>query len=235
MNPFGLFTSFDWSNYVQAWGGMDRYLLNTVIVAVLSVLIGIPAAAAGAYGFVQSQFRFKQAVFYMYLGLLMVPGILTIIPLFLETKSFGLFDTMWALILPYAAGNQSFLIFLFRTFFEGIPDELFESSRIDGCTEFGILWRIVVPLSVPVMLTGTVLMFIEIWGDYLWPSIVLPNYHLLTVSAGLQLFLGSFGSSGLGAGAGFAAYVIVMIPMMLLVAGAMKWFVNGITGGALKG
>jgi ABC-type glycerol-3-phosphate transport system permease component len=233
-HPFSLIPSFQWSNYLEAWQGMARYLGNTVVVAAASIGIGIPAAAMGGYAFAQLQFRGKQFVFFAYLGLLMIPWTLTLIPLFEEVKSFSMFGTWWALILPYAAGSQPLLVFLFRVFFEGLPNDLFESARLDGCPESQILLRIVVPLSKPILLTGAILMSVNIWGDYLWPTVVLTDYHSFTVSAGLELYLGSFGMTGQGAGPGFAAFMLAMIPIIALVSGTMKYFVSGIASGAVK-
>lgn len=234
MNPFSLFSAFRWHNYLVAWGGVSEYLRNTVVVAVVSVLLGVPSAAIAAYGFSQWHFRGKQLLFVAYLGLLMIPWTLTLIPLFVEMKSLGLFNSWWALILSYASGNQPLLVFLLRTFFEGVPMELVESGRLDGCSEAGVLVRIVAPLSIPVLFTGMILMFVSIWGDYIWPLVVLPNYHLLTISAGLQLFVSNFGNTGHGLGPEFAAYVIAMAPIIIVISVAMKYFVNGVTNGALK-
>jgi ABC-type glycerol-3-phosphate transport system permease component len=222
MDPFGLFNSFRWQNYLVAWGGVALYLRNTFAVAALSVLIGIPSAAVAAYGFAQWHFKGKQWLFVAYLGLLMIPWTLTLIPLFVEMKSMSLFNSWWA------------LIFLFRTFFEGIPIELIESGRLDGCSEGGVLIRIVAPLSIPVLFTGMILMLVSIWGDYIWPLVVLPDYHLLTISAGLQLFVSNFGNTGHGLGPEFAAYVIAMAPIIIVISAAMRYFVNGVTSGALK-
>ncbi|MCY0880125.1 MAG: carbohydrate ABC transporter permease [Firmicutes bacterium] len=233
-SPFALFVHFHFSNYIVAWKGVDRYLSNTVIVAIISVIIGVPAAALSSYGFAQLEFRFKGVLFYLFLGLLMIPWTLTLIPLFVEIHTFDIFNTWWALILPYAAGSQPLLIFMFRVFFEGIPEELYESARLDGCSEVGILARIVTPLSIPILLTGTILMFNSIWGDYLWPTLVLQNYHLLTISAGLETFINTFGLSAQGIGPEFAAYIIAMVPIMALVTITMKYFVSGVTSGALK-
>ena len=234
MAPFALFQSFRWQNYAVAWGGVALYLRNTLVVAALSVLIGIPSAAVAAYGFAQWRFKGKQLLFIAYLGLLMIPWTLTLIPLFVEMKSLGLFNSWWALIFSYASGSQPLLVFLFRTFFEGVPVELIESGRLDGCSEGGILIRIVAPLSIPVLFTGMILMFVSIWGDYIWPLVVLPDYHMLTISAGLQLFVSNFGNTGHGLGPEFAAYVIAMAPIIAVISVAMKYFVNGVTNGALK-
>ncbi len=233
-HPFSLLPTLVVANYADAWNGVGMFLWNTVMVAAASVAIGIPAAAMGAYAFAQLNFKGKQILFYAYLGLLMIPWTLTLIPLFLEVKTFHLFGSPWALILPYAAGSQPLLVFLFRVFFEGLPRELFESARIDGCPEVQILLRLVAPLSLPVLLTGAVLMCVNIWGDYLWPTIVLNDYHTFTASAGLQTYLSTFGMSGQGAGPGFAAYILTMLPIIALVAGTMKYFVSGVTSGAVK-
>lgn len=232
--PFALFVPVHFSNYLVAWSGVDQYLANTVVVGVISVVIGVPAAALSSYGFAQLHFRFKEVLFYLFLGLLMIPWTLTLIPLFVEVHTFHFFNTWWSLILPYAAGSQPLLVFMFRVFFEGLPTDLYESARLDGCTELGILGRIVAPLSIPILLTGTILMFNSIWGDYLWPTLVLPNYHLLTISAGLETFINTFGLSAQGIGPEFAAYIISMVPMMALVTVTMKYFVSGVTSGALK-
>ena len=234
-HPFALLWTFHVHNYVQAWNGIHRYLSNTVIVAAVSIALAIPAAATGAYAFAQTQFVGKQIVFYAYLGLLMIPQTLTLIPLFVEIKSFGLFGSWWALILPYAAGAQPLLVYLFRVFFEGIPVELYESARLDGCSDAGVLVRIVAPLSFPILMTGAILMTINIWGDYLWPTVALTNYRQYTISAGVETFLGSFGLTTGGIGPSFAAYILAMIPIIALVVVSMRYFVNGVASGATKG
>lgn len=232
--PFSLFTSFRLHNYVTAGKGIGVYLLNTMVVAVGAIVLGVPSAALAAYGFAQSRFRGRETLFYLYLGLLLIPWTLTLIPLFVELKSFGLFNTWGALIFPYAASAQPLLLFINRSFFEGIPDELFQSARVDGATEVQVLRKIVVPLSRPILLTGVVLISIAVWGDYLWPTIVITTTSKLTVSAGLQNFVASFGLSGHGGGAVFAAYVIVTLPLFALVAATMKHFLGGVTAGAGK-
>lgn len=231
---FALFTQFDTQNYVAAWKGIDTPLKNTLIIAVVSIVIGVTAALLGAYAFAQADFRGKSIVFMAYICLLMIPSTLTIIPLYLMIKAFGIYSTPWALILPYAAGAQPLLVLLFRGFFEQIPKELTESARVDGAREYQILLRIVAPLTRPIILTGAILMTITIWGDYIWPEVVIQDYRQYTISAGLQEFVSSLGISGSAGGSVFAAYVIALIPMFLLVGITMRYFVAGITEGAVK-
>jgi ABC-type glycerol-3-phosphate transport system permease component len=231
---FSLFTQFDYRNYAAAWSGVSQPLLNTVIVAAASIVIGVTAAALGAYAFSQLRFRGKGLLFTAYLGLLLIPSTLTLIPLFLTIQKLHFFNTWWALILPYAATAQPLLVLIFRGFFDQIPPELLESARIDGCTESQVLARIVVPLTRPVLLTGAILVTINVWGDYLWPTIVIQDPHKTTISAGVQQFVGSFGLSVTGGGAVFAAFVIATVPMFVLVGLTMRYFVSGLTEGATK-
>jgi ABC-type glycerol-3-phosphate transport system permease component len=231
---FSLFTQFDYQNYVTAWDGVRQPLLNTVIVAAASIAIGVTAAALGAYAFSQLRFRGKGLLFLAYIALLMIPWTLTLIPLFLTIQRFHLFNTWWALILPYAASAQPLLVLIFRGFFDQLPKELMESARVDGCTERQVLARIVVPLTRPVLLTGAILVTINVWGDYLWPVIVIQDPHRTTISAGVQQFVGGLGLNVSSGGAVFAAFVIVTFPMFVLVGFTMRYFVSGLTEGALK-
>jgi ABC-type glycerol-3-phosphate transport system permease component len=231
---FSLFTQFDYHNYAQAWSGVSQPLLNTVIVAAASILIGVTAAALGAYAFSQLRFRGKGLLFTAYIALLLIPWTLTLIPLFLTIQKLGLFNTWWALMLPYAASAQPLLVLIFRGFFDQIPRELLESARVDGCSERQVLIKIVTPLTRPVLLTGAILVTINVWGDYLWPSIVIQDPHRTTISAGVQQFVGSFGLNVSSGGAVFAAFVIATLPMFVLVGFTMRYFVSGLTEGALK-
>jgi ABC-type glycerol-3-phosphate transport system permease component len=231
---FSLFTQFDYQNYRTAWSGVSQPLLNTIIVAAGSVAVGVTAAALGAYAFSQLRFRGKGLLFMAYVGLLLIPSTLTLIPLFLTIQKLHLFNTWWALILPYAATAQPLLVLIFRGFFDQIPRELLESARIDGCPESRVLLRIVAPLTRPVLLTGAVLVTINVWGDYLWPTIVIQDPQRTTISAGLQEFVGSFGLNLSGGGAVFSAFVIATLPMFVLVGFTMRYFVAGLTEGATK-
>jgi ABC-type glycerol-3-phosphate transport system permease component len=231
---FSLFTQFDYENYVRAWDGVSPQLLNTVIVAAASILIGVTAAALGAYAFSQLRFRGKGVLFLAYIGLLLIPWTLILIPLFLTIQKLHLFNTWWALILPYSATAQPLLVLIFRAFFDQIPRELLESARIDGCAEWRVLLKVVMPLTRPVLLTGAILVTINVWGDYLWPSIVIQDPNRTTISAGVEQFVGSFGLNLSYGGAVFAAFVIATLPMFALVGFTMRYFVAGLTEGALK-
>lgn len=231
---FSLFTEFDYQNYSTAWSGVSRQLGNTLVVAALSIVIGVSAAALGAYAFSQLRFRGRELLFLAYVALLLVPSTLTLIPLFLTIQKLHLFNTWGALVLPYAASAQPLLVLIFRGFFDQIPRELLESARVDGCTESQVLLRIVAPLTRPVLLTGAILVTINVWGDYLWPTIVIQDPSKTTISAGVQQFVGSFGLNLTGGGAVFASFVLATAPMFVLVGFTMRYFVSGLTEGATK-
>ena len=231
---FSLFTQFDTGNYVTAWSGVSHQLLNTIIVAAVSIAIGVTAAALGAYAFSQLRFRGKNLLFLAYVALLLIPWTLTLIPLFLTIQKLHFFNTWWALILPYSASAQPLLVLIFRGFFEQIPRELLESARVDGCAERHVLTRIVVPLTRPVLLTGAILVMINVWGDYLWPTIVIQDPAKITISAGVQQFVGGLGLNASSGGAVFAAFVLATAPMFVLVGFTMRYFVSGLTEGATK-
>lgn len=231
---FSLFNQFHGENYVTAWSGVSHQLLNTIIVAAVTIVIGVTAAALGAYAFSQLRFPGKELLFYAYVALLLVPWTLTLIPLFLTIQKLHFFNTWWALILPYAASSQPLLVLIFRGFFEQIPRELLESARVDGCAERQVLARIVVPLTRPVLMTGAILVMINVWGDYLWPTIVIQDPAKITISAGVQQFVGSLGFNTSSGGAVFAAFVIATVPMFIFVGFTMRYFVSGLTEGASK-
>ena len=231
---FSLFTQFDYENYAKAWSGVSGPLLNTVIVAATSIVIGVGAAGLGAYAFSQLRFRGKGLLFMAYVALLLIPWTLTLIPLFLTIQRLHLFNSWWALILPYSATAQPLLVLIFRGFFDQIPRELLESARVDGCSETRVLLKIVAPLTKPILLTGAILVTINVWGDYLWPSIVIQTPGHTTISAGVEQFVSSFGLNVSSGGSVFAAYVIATLPMFALIGLTMRYFVAGLTEGALK-
>ena len=213
---------------------MSQQLVNTIIVATASIVIGVTAAALGAYAFSQLRFRGKGVLFMAYVALLLIPSTLTLIPLFLTMQKLHFFNTWWALILPYSATAQPLLGLIFRAFFDQIPRELLESARTHGCTQLQVLARIVAPLTRPVLLTGAILVTINVWGDYPWPYIVIQDPHKTTISVGVQQFVGSFGLNLTGGGAVFASFVIATLPMFVLVGFTMRYFVSGLTEGATK-
>lgn len=219
-------------NYIVAWqSGIAGYMLNSVIYALISVTLTLTAASLSAYAFARLRFIGKEILFYFIIGLLMIPGILTLVPSFVLMLQLGLLNTRWALWLPYAAGGQAFAIFVLRTFFAGLPEELFESARLDGAGELTILLRITIPLSSAIMGTLALLQVYGIWNDLVWPLTVITDPKLKTVMVGLLTFTGQFRTDF---GPLYAGYVIASVPLIILFAFTSRLFIQGLTSGAIK-
>ncbi len=220
-------------NYADAWRQLYPVLLNTVFVGVISAGAMVFLASLAAYVFARHRFPGSDFIFYAIIALLMIPGVLTLIPLFLLVKDLGLLNTFWALILPYIAGGQAFAIFVLRSFIAGQPEEIFESARIDGADEFTIYHRIAVPMAKPILGTLTILALLSTWNDYIWPSVTLRNPEMWTISLKLVSFSSQW-SNLQQYGPMFAGYVIASIPLLILFMFTMRLFIEGLASGAIK-
>jgi ABC-type glycerol-3-phosphate transport system permease component len=219
-------------NYAEAWSGqLARYMLNSVIYATVSVILTLIPAGLAAYAFARMRFYGKEVLFYLILGLLMIPGVLTLVPAFVLLLRLDMLSTRWAFWLPYAAGGQAFAIFVLRTFFSALPEELFESARIDGATEIRCLLSIALPLSRSVFGTLALLQTYGIWNDLVWPITVNVNPDLRTIMVGLLQFRGLYRTEY---GPLYAGYVIASVPLILLFAFTSRLFIRGLTSGAIK-
>jgi multiple sugar transport system permease protein/raffinose/stachyose/melibiose transport system permease protein len=219
------------SNYALAWAEIGPYMLNSVIVTALSTAGVVVLSALAAYAFARFAFRGKEALYYLIIALMMVPGVLTLIPSFVLVKNLGLLDTRWALILPYIAGGEVFAIFVLRAFFASLPEELFEAARIDGAGELAAFWRIGLPLTMPALGTIAILQVLSSWNDYVWPLIVLFDDPLKTLALGLVAFQGRHTTDW---GPLMAGYTIASIPLIVLFALTTRTFIAGLTSGGLK-
>jgi ABC-type glycerol-3-phosphate transport system permease component len=236
-DPLALPTSLQWSQYADAFSVEIRPMVNSVIIVAVSVIGILGFASMSAYAFTFIQFPGRRVIFFFVFVLLLIPGVLTLIPLYLQIQrlqNFGISDNWFALILPYIAGGQAFSIFVLRTFFGNISKELVDAARVDGASEFHIFTRIVMPLSVPVLASVAVINIVPIWNDYLLPSLLLSQeYRTLTMAlVTLQGNAASHTASQFGTL--MAAYVIACIPLAIVFAFLMKYYVQGLTTGAVK-
>ena len=168
---------------------------------------------------------------FLVIALLMIPGILTLVPQFILIKSLGLFNTPWALIIPYISGGQVFAIFILRQFFAAIPEELFEAARIDGASEARAFLMLSVPLSQSILGVVTIMHVLHSWNDLIWPLVTLTSQSNFTLTLGLFAFRNENWTNW---GPLFAGYVIGAVPLMALFAFTSKLFVRGLTSGAIK-
>jgi multiple sugar transport system permease protein len=195
-------------------GGFLRYLANTALVTAVLTVGQVFFSALGAYAFARMNFPGRDTIFWIYLLTLMVPNAVTIIPLYAIMREAGLLNTYWAIFLPYVFGSP-YAIFLMRQFFRNIPQELIDAARCDGCSEWRILARIVVPLSKPVIVTATLIAFVFSWNNFLWPLIVTNSQNLYVLTIGLANFQSNMNSQW---NYSLAGSVITLFPMALIFA-----------------
>ena len=220
-------------NYKDAFTQIWPYLVNSFVVSGVTVILVLILASLSAFTFARFDFPGREFLFMGILGLLMIPGILTLVPSFLLIRDFGLIGTRYALILPYLSGGQVFAIFILRSFIASLPEELFEAARIDGASNLRMYFRIVLPLSKPILVTIAVMNILSTWNDYIWPLVTLPDSKLWTITIGIVSFTGHF--QGLEAwGQMFAGYVIASLPLIILFIFTMRAFISGLTSGAIK-
>ncbi|MFH0919601.1 MAG: carbohydrate ABC transporter permease [Fibrobacterota bacterium] len=216
----------------SAWLLVRPYMVNTFIVALLTALGVTLLGSATAYILSRYKFMGHQTIFMLIISTMMFPGVLTLVPSFLLVKELGLLNTYWAMILPYIAGGQVFAIFIFKSFFQGLPEELFESARIDGAGHFRIYWNMVLPLSKPSISVVLIMNLLSTWNNFLWPFIINTEGKYHVMSSGI--FAMSNTEQATNYSTMYAAYAISSIPLLVLFLYATKPFVRGITSGAFK-
>ena len=234
LTSFGRPGGFHPGNFATAWedGHFSSYLRSSVIVAVTvvtaSTLLSIPAG----YAFGMMRFRGATVLFYVFLLGLMVPMEAMIVPLYYDFRDLGLTDTYWGLILPQIGTSVAFGTFWMRAFFRGVPRSLVEAARIDGASSWFTLWRVLLPLARPAVLTMTVLLFMWTWNEFLLALVMVSDEDLRTAPLGLSFFQGR-NTSELSLMA--AASVIVALPVVILYVFLQRHFIRGMLSGAVKG
>jgi raffinose/stachyose/melibiose transport system permease protein len=222
---------FHFENFGYAWTAIHRYVFNSILVSAATALGVVALSALSAYVFARFQFPGRNFMYMAIIALMMIPGILTLVPSFLLVRDLKLLDSYLVMILPWVAGGQPFGILLLRSFFEGLPTELFESARLDGAGELKILQRIALPLSAPVLGTLAIMNITSTWNAVIWPSVTVSSEKYKTIVFGLWGFQGMYYQSW---GPLNAAYVVSSIPLLILFAFTSRLFIQGLTSGALK-
>jgi len=213
---------------------IDLWLYNSVVVAVLTTIIVLIIDSLAAYAFARMDFKGRDFLFMLVLSTLMIPIQASVVPLFLLMTKLRLADTYVGLILPQVANPLG--IFLLRQFFSGIPVELEDAAKIDGCSRMGILIHIILPLSLPVLATLAIFTFVASWNNFLWPLII-TRTETVTLPVGLSSF-----SSGVGEAPEARQYGIVMaasgfatFPVLLIFLFLQRYYIRGITFTSIKG
>ncbi len=234
VNSFGSFDGIHLANFKDAWeqGNFGSYLKSSAIVTVSVVVVAGVLSILSGYAFGLMRFRGSELLFYVFLLGLMVPMEAIVVPLYYDLRDLSLTDTYWALILPQIATSVAFGTFWMRAFFRSVPRSLVEAARIDGASSWFTLWRVLLPLAKPAVLTMTVLLFMWTWNEFLLALVMVTDEGLRTAPLGLSFFQGRNTSNLtlLAAGA-----VIVATPVVVLYMFLQRHFIRGMLSGAVKG
>jgi multiple sugar transport system permease protein len=233
-NPYAILPkSWQWSNYPQALAAMPylRYLSNSVVLCAGSVIGSTLSCSLAAYGFARLKWRGRDLLFGLLITTLLLPWHVTMIPRFLLIRELGLYNSLAALIAPTFLGD-AFFIFLLRQFYLTIPEELSEAGRLDGLSEWGIYWNLILPLSRPALVTVAVFQTVSAWNNFSGPLLYLSDPQRFPLAYGLEQFVSSYADQ---THLLLAAAVLFTLPMLLLFLVAQRTFVRGISTTGIKG
>lgn len=221
-----------WQNYVDIWTKipLGKFVMNTVKLTLIVTFLQLLTSSFAAYAFAKLDFKHKNLLFMAYIATIAVPWQVYMVPQFMMMRSIGLNDTHLAII--FLQAFSAFGVFMMRQFYQGIPDELCEASRIDGMTEYQIWYKIMLPLSKPALSTLTIFTFVNTWNDFLGPMIYLKTEEKKTLQIGLRMFISQYSSEY---GLIMAASVLSLIPVLVVFLSLQKYFVEGIAATGVKG
>jgi len=224
---------FEWSNYSRGLTFIPFFqqLKNTLIISILCVIGSVLSCSMVAYGLSKIEWKGRGALFVIVLSTMMLPAQVTMIPVFAIFVKLHWIDTFLPLVVPSFLGTP-FLIFLLRQFFMGIPKELSEAARLDGCSEFGIYRRVIMPLSKPALATVGLFSFLAAWNEFMGPLIYLLDESRYTLSLGLAMFTGQYGNEY---GMLMAVSTVVTVPIIILFFFTQRTFIQGMTMSGIKG
>ncbi|GAA1223156.1 carbohydrate ABC transporter permease [Pseudonocardia alaniniphila] len=228
--------NFTLENYVAGWTALDspfsRYLLNSLIVVVGSIIGNLLACSLAAYAFARLNFKFKRFWFAVMLGTIMLPIHVVIVPQYILFAQLDWINTYWPLIVPKLLATDAFFIFLMVQFIRGLPKELDEAARIDGCGHFGIFWRVIMPLSLPALATTAIFTFIWTWNDFFSQLIFLTGPDMYTVPVALRTFVDA--TSQTPWGPVFAMSIVSLGPIFGFFLAGQRYLVRGIATSGIK-
>jgi ABC-type glycerol-3-phosphate transport system permease component len=226
--PEGLYLG----NYELLFGetNFPRWFLNSVFVSLSRMAIAVLVSIMAGYAFAKFDFRFKNLLFVLVLATLTLPIYVLIVPLYDMMVTLGWTDRYVALILPFAA--QAIGVFLARQYLLSIPDEILDAARVDGATEWVVFWRVVLPISTPVMAVLGILFFTTAWNDFIWPLVVMTEDSKFPVALGLPTLLGPYRQEY---GAVMAGSFLSTLPIIIVFLIAQRRFIEALTAGAVKG
>jgi len=220
-------------NYLYLFSGETAYFTwfkNSIVITAIQTVLTLFVSAFVGYGFAMYDFKFKNLLFMCVLIIMMIPMEIIMLPLFQLTIKIGLIDRIMGVILPFVAGPLP--IFFFRQYLSGIPRDFIDAGRVDGCTEYGIFFRIVLPLMKPAYAAMGIFVGMNSWNNFLWPMIVLKSKDKLTLPIGLNALITPYGNNY---DVLIAGSVLSVIPVIILFLLFQKYFIAGMTAGGVKG
>lgn len=221
-------------NYPKAWvtANLGIYFFNSLFVVSLTVAASLFMASLAGYALARLRVPRPELIMFVILLCTMLPSESILMPAYLTTNAMRITGTRLSLILPYIGWGLPMTIYIYRNFFRTLPVELIEAARIDGCSELGAFMKISAPLMLPATATNGILLFVGWWGELLWASIELGASNMKTIPMGMVSFSAQFGTDW---GALSAAVCIVLVPLAVFFIFTQKYFIRGLTGGAVKG
>lgn len=230
--PVFVSRDFTLDNYITLFEDNDivRIIFNTFYVSAFSTALALFFTSLGGFGFAKYNFPLKRILFAFLLATMVIPGAVMMVPSFVLMRQFKWVDTFWPLIVPGAA--NAFGIFFFRQYVSTISDELMDAARIDGASEFGIYWRIIVPIIAPGMVSIGLIFFMAAWNNYLGPLIYLKSPEKQTIPLAIASYTGGVGETVYGVQ--MAMSVLSLLPLLVIFLAFQRRFVEGITAGAIK-
>ncbi|MDN3017899.1 carbohydrate ABC transporter permease [Paenibacillus sp. BSR1-1] len=233
LNTWSLPKEWLWSNYKAAWdAGIGKFFLNSVLVTLVSVMAVLLLGSMAAFGLSRFHFKGQNLVLVLILSGLMLAPQVSLIPLFKLLQGLGLYNTYWALILPYVAFQLPFAIFLMRSYFLSIPRELEESAIIDGCNSWKVYWHIIIPMGKPIIASCALLAGMNVWNEFMFALVFVEDSALRTIPVGLMNLRSQLNTNF---GIQLAGLAISALPMIIAYILFQKQFVRGLSAGSVKG
>lgn len=223
-----------WQNYEYAWvtASIGKYFFTSVIVVGITVVSTLVLASLAGYALAKLNVPRADLIMLVIFLLTMLPSESIVMPMYIMTSKLKMLGTHQSLIIPYIGWGMALTIYIYRNFFKTIPTEIIEAARIDGCTEFTTFLKVVMPMMLPATATNAIFLFLGWWGEMLWASIDLSTSSIKTLPLGITAFVQS---SGTNWGPLCAASCIILIPVIIFFLFTQKYFIAGLTGGAVKG
>jgi ABC-type glycerol-3-phosphate transport system permease component len=215
-------------NYATAWPSIWRSIQNSLLYTIPTLILVLAISGLTGYAFARYRFWGREIIFFGMLLLIMLPGILLVIPMFVQIVGMGWTNSVQAVVLPWTAVQIPFGMFLMRTFFETLPREYFEAARLDGASELQLFYRIALPLAIPAFSTLGILTLLFCWNDLIWPLIVIFENERYPISIGVLAFSNAYNTDY---GVTFAGYILASIPLIVVFALTARRFMAGLQGG----